>query len=419
MEIGFSLSAKLEQKQIISQSMKLSLKILQMSLSDLEGFLKEEQVKNPFLKVEWPQSRGSSYRDDEYDPYKSLGDSEPSFYDYLYNQIMELNLKDEIANICRYIVDNVDERGYLSHFIRHPFKQSKFDKALEIVRTLEPKGVGADTLEECLLLQVDKSDSFTREVIENHLEDIAYLKPESVAKKLGTTVKKIEEAIEKIRKLNPLPSRGFYIGKTLEKVSPDAYIEVEDEEISIRLNRELIPKISVEGEEGESKEKGYERYKNCNISKAEFIIKCIEQRERTFSKILEEVVKKQRSFFYGKTLTPLTLKEISETLDLHESTISRAIKNRYIDFRGRSIPLRELFVKRYKSKLKRLGFKVLSIDDVKEKLKVIIEAEDKKKPYSDDDIVEIFKGYKIAIARRTIAKYRKEMGIGSSRQRRR
>lgn len=420
MKLENSLSIGLSQKLFLTQKMKLSLKILQMNLKELNEFIEKEQETNILMKVEKRDiGRGRSYKDNEYDPYGEVSEKEISFYDHLYFQIGEQNLSQQEKEICEYIIDNIDSRGYLSHWLRHPYNQFDFDKSLEIVRGFDPKGVAGDDLKSCLLLQLNDDEIYEKIVLEDYLEELAFGDKHKIAKNIGIDMRKMMKIIERIKSLNPIPSNGYYVEERREKLIPDIYIKVDGENINIKLNEEVIPRILIEQSESSTESKKYKRYILQCRKRAEFIISCIKQRQKTLERVVEEVVLRQREFFFNGELKPLTLLEVADSLEIHQSTVSRSIKNRYIDIDGKTMTLKNLFAKQFKPKNNNENANEVTREHIKTILYKIIMEEDKNKPYSDEILVKLLLKNKIKISRRTVAKYREEILLPSSSKRKR
>lgn len=420
MKLINSLSIGLSQKLFLTQKMKLSLKILQMNSKELNEFIQKEQETNILIKVEKRDlGRRKSYKDSDYDPYEEVSEKEMSFYECLYSQIGEQTLTQKMREICEYIVDNIDSKGYLSHWLRHPYNQFDFEKCLEIVRGFDPKGVAGDDLKSCLLLQLNDDEIYEKITIEDYLEDLAYGDKHKIAKNLGIDMKKMTKVIERIKSLNPIPSNGYYVEERREKLIPDAYIEIDGRNINIKLNEETIPRILIEQSESSPENKKYEKYISKCKKRAEFIVSCIKQRQETLKRILEEVVIRQKEFFLGGELKPLTLSEVADTLEIHQSTVSRSVKNRYIDINGRTMTLKDLFAKQFKPKNDNGTTDEMTRDHIKNIIYKIVATEDKTKPYSDETLVRFLLKDKIKISRRTVAKYREEILLPSSSKRKR
>ena len=409
----------LSQKLVLTQRMKLSIEILQMNSEELNEFIKKEQESNILIRVEKSSASVSSYRDDEYDPYSTIGSEDASFYDLLYEQIGEQKLDRTMKEICQYIVDNIDSRGYLSHWVRHPYNQFDFDKGLKIVRGFEPRGVGADDLRGCLLLQLGEDEVYEKVLVEDYLEELAYGDKKVIAKGIGITIDILDRVIERVKSLNPIPSKGYYVEGKKEKLLPDAYIKIVDGRLEVEMNEEVVPKILIEQLETPLYEAKYEKYiKKCR-ERAQFIINCINQRQETLKKVIEKTSEKQKTYLLGGKLRPLTLVEVADNLEVHQSTVSRAIKNRYIDIEGSVISLKTFFAKQYRPKQSSGMYEEVTRENIKEKIYEIIMLEDRKKPYSDDKIVKILAQKKIEISRRAVAKYREEMKVPASSKRKR
>ncbi len=415
-----SLSIGLSQKLFLTQKMKLSLKILQMNSKELNEFIQKEQESNILIKIEKREiGRRNSYKDSEYDPYGEVTEKEISFYDHLYSQIGELSLTQRMKEICEYIVDNIDSRGYISHWLRHPYNQFDFEKCLEIVRGFDPIGVAGDDLKSCLLLQLNEDEIYEKIIIEDYLEDLAYGDKRKIAKSVGIDMKKMIKAIERIKSLNPIPSNGYYIEERREKLIPDAYVKVDGENINIKLNEQVIPRILIEQSESSCGNKKYEKYISKCRKRAEFIISCIKQRQETLKRVIEEVIIRQKEFFLGGELKPLTLLEVADSLEMHQSTVSRSIKNRDIDIDGRIMTLKDLFAKQFKPRNNNGTTDEMTRDYIKDIIYKTVMTEDKNKPYSDETLAKLLLKEKIKISRRTIAKYREEILLPSSSKRKR
>jgi len=413
MEIGNNLSIGLSQRLAVTQKMKLSLKILKMTSEELGQFLEKEKEGNILMSID----RKNGHKVSEYDPYAVGGVEEVSFYEYLYTQIGELTIDKGMREICEYIVDNIDSKGYLSHWVRHPYNQFEFDKGLEIIRSLEPLGVGADDLQGCLLLQLDVNEVFEKVVIEEYLEELAYGDTSKIAKELGIHDEKMKKIIDRIKGLNPIPSRGYCTDDKKVEIVPDAYIKINAKKLEVLMNETIIPKILLEQSELLVYNPKYKKYIEKCRNRAGLIIGCIEQRQATLKKVIEETIQIQESFFYGGELRPLTLMEVGDRLNIHQSTVSRAIKNKYIDTGKGIIKLKKLFAKQFNSKKNNGVCQLITRNQIKDYLHEMISCENKGKPYSDDKLVSIFKIKNIDISRRAIAKYRGEMKIPPSNRR--
>ncbi|WP_297428156.1 RNA polymerase factor sigma-54 [Clostridium sp.] len=462
MNLDYNMKMTQEQRMILTQSMQQSIKLLQMSLHDLREYIDNEYSENPVLEVNEEMSsyddmhmNGEMSTEDRYDHKKiieelysenyrdkseinySNEDVSPlnfiekkvSLKDYLQEQLVETNEDQFMLSICRYIVESLDYRGYLEIPIEELSEELKIpeevvEKALKIVQTLEPYGIGARNIKECLLIQSLKLnilDNIIEKIILNHLENVAENKYEIVAKDLNITPREAQRYGDLIKKLEPKPSRGFYTGEEVNYIIPDAEIKNVDGEFFILMNENVLPRLMINKTYRDVLQNNQDSETNAyvkdKINQALFLIKSIEQRKNTLFRVLECLVDKQRDFFkFGKQhIKPLTLKEVAEIINLHESTVSRAIKDKYVLTSFGTIKIKDLFA----SGLSSNNDDDMATVKIKNEIKKIIDEENKNKPLSDQIISSMLAEKKMNISRRTVAKYREELGIKSSSMRKR
>ncbi len=462
MKLDYGMKMTQEQKMILTQNMQQSIKLLQMSLHDLREYIDNEYSENPVLEINEETSsfdnslaNGEMNTDDKYDMKKIVeelysdnykdksetnysGDEvsplnfiekKISLKEYLQEQLVEINIDAYTLNICRYIIESLDYRGYLEIPVEELAKELNtsdeiVEKALKIVQTLEPYGIGARDIKECLLIQSIKLnilDNIIEEMILNHLENIAENKYEAVGKALSISPREAQRYGDLIKKLEPKPSRGFYTGEEVNYIIPDAEIKNVDGEFFILMNENVLPRLMVNKTYKDvlqnNKDSETNAYVKEKINKALFLIKSIEQRKNTLYKVLECVVNKQEEFFkYGKQhIKPLTLKEVADIINLHESTVSRAIKDKYVLTSYGTVKIKDLFPSGLNSK----NDDDMATIKIKSEIKKIIDEENKNKPFSDQVISSMLADKNMNISRRTVAKYREELGIKSSSMRKR
>lgn len=459
MLMDFNLNLTQEQKLIMTQQMQLSIKLLQMSTYDLREYIEKEFSENPVLEARYEDSKDASKKQDilrykelvkylESDNYgsQSYGEydgegispftfiSKPySLTDYLESQVLELPIDEYIRRILIYMIECLDHRGYLDikkEDLVNEIGCSKenLNRAFTVLHNLEPSGIGARDLKECLKLQLERRGEYSpivKEIIYNHLDDLADNKYKVIAKALGITPKKAQDYGDLIKTLEPKPSRGFYTGDEVGFIIPDAEIRKVDGEFLILMNDKVLPILSVNPLYKDilkdcNNDKEATEYVKGKINSAMFLIKSVEQRKSTLYKVLKEIVNKQKDYFERgeKYLKPMTLKEIAEKLGMHESTISRAIRDKYILTSIGTMKIKDLFVGSINNKEKSCK-EDITVINIKKALEKVIKEEDKKKPLSDQLISEILKNMGITISRRTVAKYREELGIKSSSKRKR
>lgn len=457
--MDYSYNLTQEQKLILTHEMQLSIKVLQMSVNELRDYINNEFTENPVLDMQENESNSEdsknkeldkydykemikylefdnygaqsygSYDDEEISPFNFISEKK-SLKEYLHEQINEIEENDLIISIADYIIESLDHRGYLEISVEEISKELNIDiklveDALEIVQELEPYGIGARDLKECLkiqLINLGLINDKLEELVENHLEDIANSKYANIAKALDISPREAQRYGDIIRKLEPKPSRGFFTGEDTKFIIPDAEIRNIQGEFHIIMNDGILPKLSVNSAYKEvlnnNSDENTTEYVKEKLNKAMFIVKSIEQRRSTLYRVLEKIVAKQKQFLLKgmNYLKPMTLKEIAEEIEMHESTISRAIKDKYILTSFGTIKIKDLFVAKLSVGK---NDEEVAVTLIKNKIKEMIESENKKKPLSDQIICDNLNKEKVNISRRTVAKYREELGIQSSSKRKR
>ncbi|ALB48069.1 MULTISPECIES: RNA polymerase factor sigma-54 [Clostridium] len=462
MNLDYNMKMTQEQRLVLTQNMQQSIKLLQMSLHDLREYIDNEYSENPVLEV---NEEISSYDDeqinrdvnieDKYDHkklveelysdnYKDRSETnysneevsplnfiekKVSLKEYLQEQLIEADIDQYMLDICNYIVESLDYRGYLEISTGELAEELNIpeeivNKALDVVQALEPYGIGARNIKECLLIQSLKLnilDDVIEKIILNHLENIAENKYETVAKDLNINPREAQRYGDLIKKLEPKPSRGFYTGEEVNYIIPDAEIKNVDGEFFILMNESVLPRLMINKTYRDvlrnNQDSETNTYVKEKINQALFLIKSIEQRKNTLYKVLECVVEKQNDFFkFGRQyIKPLTLKEVAEIINLHESTVSRAIKDKYVLTSYGTVKIKDLFA----SGLSSNNNEDMATSKIKNEIKKIIEEENKSKPLSDQLISSMLVEKNMNISRRTVAKYREELGIKSSSARKR
>ena len=294
----------------------------------------------------------------------------------------------------------------------------------KIIQGLEPAGIGARHLSECLILQLKRKgihNEVLENIIENYLYEISKGRYQQLGKILNIQPRQVQEYEDMIKELEPKPSRGFFTGEEIGYIIPDVYIRKLDEDYIVLMNESLLPRLTVNNTYKNvieySDDKATIEYVKEKINSAMFLIKSIENRKNTLCKVMEEVVKAQREYLEKGTdyLKPMTIKFIAQKLDIHESTVSRAIRDKYVALNSGEIKrIKNLF-----TSYVNVSNDEISADNVKNRIERIVEGEDKIKPYSDSVICKQLNEQGIDISRRTVAKYREELGIKSSPQRKR
>jgi RNA polymerase sigma-54 factor len=437
----------------MTQEMQLSVKILQMTAFELQEHIEKELEENPVLddtgemfntelkekidftemakQFEYSPSDSKVYsKDDEaVSPFNFISESK-SLNEYLMEQVSELDETELCKSVCNYIIESLDSKGYLDMTAEILAAELRIEKeivdyAINVVQSLEPEGIAARNLKECLKIQIARKglvDVNIYRIIDEYLELLAENKFNIIAKELGIDVIKAQEYGDLIRTLQPKPSSGFYTGEQVKYVVPDAYIKKIDKEYFVIMNDELGPKLTISTIykqilKSDSDKEAVEYIKD-KLNSAVFLIKSIEHRKTTIYRVLEKIIELQKEFFdYGKErLKPMTLREIADSLEIHESTVSRAIRDKYVLTDRGTIRIKDMFTTGMSSSR---GGEDVSTNIIKNSIAKLIEEEDKKSPLSDQHLCDVLNKTGTNISRRTVAKYREELGIKSSKGRKR
>lgn len=453
MQMDLKLNISQKQKLILTQIMQQSINVLQMSAYDLREYIEKEFEENPILEADFnlieskdniDNTQLSKYLNDRYDEnynYQHNNEDEASVFnfisdkkslkDYLYEQLGEIKSDIKIKKVVSYMIESLDSRGYLENTLEEicsdlGIDEEKVQNALEILQSLEPCGIGARDLKECLLIQLKNKgilDEIIKEIVLKYLEYIADCKYNYIAKELKITPKEVQAYGDIIKSLEPKPSRGYYTGEEVKFIIPDAYIVKIGDKYNVIMNKDIIPNITINNlykqEILNGKNKKEVEYVKEKVNDAMGLINDIEQRNNTILKLLECIVKKQKAYFENgqEYLKPMTLRDLADEMALHESTVSRAIKDKYILTSRGTVKIKDLFCNGIVSS--GINGEGVSTNTIKNKIKQLIQLENKNKPLSDQAICDLLKKEHIDISRRTVAKYREELGIKSSSKRKR
>ncbi|WP_099190879.1 RNA polymerase factor sigma-54 [Tepidibacter mesophilus] len=442
MKINFGLELNQSQKLVLTKQLKQSLDILNMSTHDLEEVISKEREENPVIeidkndKIDWEkyinninnrtynQTNPVNYDNEDYN-IENMIKYNMNLYEYLKNQINYYNLNKKDKEIVEYIIDSIDDQGYFKSDIEeiaNILKTTKENliKNLKVVQTLEPSGIGARSIEECLIIQLKEKniqDDLLENIIENDLKLLADKKYKEVCKKYRINMEKCIEVINIIKKLNPKPGNKYTSSKN-NYITPDVIVEKIGREYEVYLNEKNTTHIKInkfyeEILKSSQDDENAKQYIKEKLNSAFNLVKNIESRKNTILRISKEIVKYQYEFFENgnKYLKPLILKDIAQNLEIHESTVSRGVNGKYILTPHGMFELKYFFSSGLKQQ------EDIASTSIKNIIKEIINSEDKKKPYSDSKICTLLEKKDINISRRTVAKYREELGIGSSSKR--
>lgn len=464
---------KLSQQLVMTPQLQQAIKLLQLSRIELVDLVQQELLENPLLEeaennesiekiqkeedefsefkveeesliknAEWENYLGqfSSFSKD----YKELEIPEeilsvearyapkPSLEGHLLWQLNLAPFTEKQKEIGREIIGNLDSRGYLTVNTSEiasslDVKEEEVEEVLKRIQQFDPIGIASRNLKECLLIQLkhfDYDDPILNLLVEHHLEDIEKRKIDNILKKLGISREKLHEYIEILKSLDPYPG-SQYSNEDVVYISPDVYVFKYEDEFVILLNEDGIPNLRLNplfeeieikrGRKKKSSSKDIE-YLQEKMRSAVWLIKSLQQRQRTLYKVVESILYFQKDFFEKgvSCLKPLTLRDVAEYIGMHESTISRVTSNKYISTPFGLFELKFFF----NSGLSTKDGSNVGSESIRARIKEIIDAEDKKKPLSDEAIAKrLQKELGVSIARRTVAKYRAALNIPSSSRR--
>ncbi|TSI08277.1 RNA polymerase factor sigma-54 [Lysinibacillus sp. BW-2-10] len=441
MDLSMQQQQKLDMKLALTPQIKQSLEILKFSMEELENFIREEANSNPLIELKEPSSieqtiemarlqgdygGGTSVSNGEaLDPLNQVAGSTYSLELHLLEQLaMEKGLTRTEKEVIVYFIQNVNEVGYLvcdleEVAFRFDLSVDECEKLLQILQSYEPVGIGARNLTECLLIQLNyKKDAppLAAPFVQHHLEQLANREFQELVKQYETTIEEVQSVLLYIQQLNPYPMIEVEHERT-EYIVPDLIVELLNGEVIIRINDVSLPQLSINTYYEEllrtNRDEETNHYLKTKLSDALLLMRGIEQRHETIYKITNFIFQRQKEFLVeGRiALKPLRLKDIAQLAELHESTVSRAIHDKFIQTPKGIFPMKEFFVRGIKTESGEIESTIL----IKEKIKTMIEQE--SKPLSDQKIANILMAEGIRIARRTVAKYREELGFLQSTKR--
>lgn len=383
--------------------------------------------------VEYFGSAGVNYsREDGENPsLENMLTKSVSLTDHLLWQLTLSRFTEKEKRIGEQIIGNLDSNGYLVQDADEIASMAKidvqqFEKVIKKIQEFDPTGIAARDLKECLLIQLNflgASDSLAARIINDHLKDLETKNYENIVKKQKVSFGEVREAVQLIGTLDPKPGL-LYSDEKPQYVVPDVFVFKVDDEYRIVLNDDGLPKLRVSnlykeilgGTGNNSKGEKCNEYIKDKLQSAAWLIKSIQQRQRTIYRVSESILKHQKKYFNKgiNYLKPMVLRDIAEDIGMHESTISRVTTNKYMHTPRGIFELKYFF----SSGINRTNGDLIASESVREKIEKIIREEDKCKPYNDSQIVDILKESGISIARRTVAKYRDTLRILPSSKRR-
>lgn len=468
MRMGYDLIIEQQQKLVMTPELKLALKILQLPAVELEDLIQNELEANPVLELmddnrdekpekqqkqdekqkeketekeinwkEYLQFQGKSYSAEGFDSDENSEFSYENFVTYSYtlkdhliSQLLVTPINEKLRDIGEYIIECLDENGYLTTTLQDMCEILAVDmevvrEALSIIQTFEPYGVGASDLKECLLIQLNNKDinnTILEVIVKNHLDDIACNRLNNISKKLSISIEEAQKYSDIIKNLEPKPGRAFEGSNSTKYVTPDVYIEKIGNEYVIIINDHYGSKLMVNQYYksilmSEDKSSQASAYINNKLSSAMWLIKSLEHRKNTLYNVVKAVLEYQMDFFEKGPmfLRTMTLKKIADMVNVHESTVSRAVNGKYVQTPRGIFEIKYFF----KSGIDNQEGDAISSESIKKMIKFYVSREDTSRPVSDQHIADYLSKEGYMISRRTVAKYRDELGIMSSSKRKR
>ncbi|MCF1675052.1 RNA polymerase factor sigma-54 [Tetragenococcus halophilus] len=431
-EQQFSQKQTQTQKLAMTQKLQQSIQILQYNTEDLIDYIDNKALENPLLEVMEP-----SYSSNYSKPRKSSGeemnylsqipDNSISLFEHLIDQV-HLNYRDTyLRQLVLYLVEYIDLNGFLKISLKEAAEKTggsaiQLLDALTLIQQLDPAGVGARNLQECLMLQTERDNSaphLAYVVLEEMFKELVDRKWEKIAKNFDISLSDVQEIFDYIQNLTPTPGAIYGATEGLF-IIPDLTVKIDDQELKVLSNRKSIPEIKFQQNYFERMEKSQDpevlKYLKDKQQDYEWLKKTVQQRGDTIYRVGKAIVSHQKDFFLDKDrpLKPLTLKDISEELEIHESTVSRAVNGKYLETVFGVFELKSFFSKKIGE-----NSNESSANDAKHLLQQLVEQEDKAKPLSDQKLTELMKDKGIVISRRTVAKYRDALNIAGSSKRKR
>lgn len=422
MELSQRLS--IEYRLLLNQTQIQSLELLSLNNIELQALMEKEYLENPLL--EYREGRGKVVREDRINdvPDIPVYDRQETA-DIIREQLNMKQYTEEEKQVTETLLMCLDNKGYMRDSIYEianmlGVEAETAEWCLKQLKKLEPAGLFAKNLEECLLIQLDRAgikDEKLESIIQGHLGDVATGRISNITRSLKISSVEVKKYIEFIKKLNPVPLTGMGTEKA-EYIVPDVICRRLENTWQIEINDNWTANYEVSDfylqMYHQTKDDELKQYFKKKVERIQFVINSIEQRKRTLTNVTEQMLEWQKDFFIEQgELKPMKMEDIAECLDIHVSTVSRCVKNKYLEYPHGIIAMKKLFV---------AGAGGCETDttvlQVKQRIKKLIDEEIKSKPLSDQQICDRLKKEQISLSRRGVAKYRMQMGIPTSCERR-
>ncbi|MCR4430823.1 MAG: RNA polymerase factor sigma-54 [Tepidanaerobacteraceae bacterium] len=462
MQMSYGLTLAQTQKLVMTPELRQAITILQLSAQELDEYIEQELLENPLLDlnedisknediiekseqkdsdtIDWEEYfqdcadldflRFPREKKEEEPGFENFVSSTPTLQEHLMMQLHLCSISRTEFKIGEFLIGNIDKKGYLTITSAEAAEilkvsEQEVEDVVKIIQSFEPAGIGARNLIECLLIQIEQrniSAPKIRELIAFHLKDLAEARYSRIAEALNISLSEVQKLKDIILTLDPKPGRNFSTSDETQYIVPDAVIEKVGDEYVVIMNDSISPRLSINSYYrsllySENRESNISKFLSQRLDSAMWLIKSIEQRRLTLNKVINSIVEVQRDFLdYGVAyLKPLTMKQIADRVGIHESTVSRAISGKYVQTPRGVFELKFFF----KNGLDNINGSSTSSESIKKMIKKMVGEEDPYNPLSDQRLADDLKKNGIIISRRTVAKYREELGIPSSAKRKR
>lgn len=423
-----NLSQKLSQQQLLSPQMQQGLQLLQAPMMELRQLIGHELIENPMLEedLSFSSEKESSltdeplYSQETEERHRYFLESQHSIEtlaDALLAQSAGFSKKDQLIAAC--IIGNLDENGYLSASSAEmaaslETTEQAVEEVITKIQQLDPPGVAARDLKECLVLQLErkgKEHTLAYRIVKNYLPELGHHRYKEIASMLHASLEEVLQAHKLIASLEPHPG-SVYGPVENQDIIPDVIVLAEENDFIVRLNKEALPSLRLNDRykeilSTEIENREVHDYLREKIRTGRQFLNSLDQREETLLAVSREIVRHQHSFFQTGKLLPLTMSEVAEKLNLHPTTISRAVAGKYMETPRGLFPWKYFFT----TGLSKKDGSSISNEMIKQTLLQLIEHENKRDPLSDQEIIEQLQTQGISVARRTIANYRDQLKI--------
>ncbi|WP_270527945.1 RNA polymerase factor sigma-54 [Mitsuokella jalaludinii] len=448
-----SLGMNLSQHLAMTMQLQQAIEILQLSAQELCATIEKEYLENPVLEMEYSTGRRERYEQDGSVNVRALadyldgGNKQPSYFtdddehqfdtaapshetleEILLEQVnFTFNENESERAVATFLVGSLDSRGYLTLPTAEAARamacsEAEILRILTVIQSFEPAGVGARDLAECLRLQAQRQgiyEGLVAAVIDRHLDAVAAHLLKEIAASEHVRPAEVQMAVDIVRRLNPKPGSAYGAADSAY-ITPDVIIRKGEKGYEVEVEEAGVPQLHISAlyRQSDTFDKATQKYIAGRLRAAAWLINSIEQRRTTIRRVVEEIVRRQTAYFEKGPafLEPMTMKDVADTIGVHESTVSRAVANKYAELPTGVIALRSLFTAR--SARTDTGEEVAAAR-AKSAIERFIKGEDPKKPLSDQKLCTLLKAEGIALSRRTVMKYREQLGYDSSVKRKR